>query len=81
MATSLEVLKMLIPEGGYVQVGEEYEGIDFVECSPISKEEFEAGFAAFDKWEKQKNLDLKKTKDEILARLGITDEEAKILLS
>lgn len=81
MATSAEVLRMLIPDGGYSQVGEDYEGITFNECQPITKEQFEAGFAAFDKWEKQKNLDLKKTKDEILARLGITDEEAKLLLS
>jgi hypothetical protein len=81
MATSLEVLKMLIPEGGYSQVGEEFEGITFNECEPITKEQFEAGFAAYDKWEKQRNLQLQKTKDEILSRLGITDEEAKLLLS
>jgi hypothetical protein len=37
MAKCYEVLSMLIPNGGYVQVGEEYEGIQFLECEPITK--------------------------------------------
>ena len=37
MAQSYEVLSMLIPNGGYVQIGDTYEGIEFVECEPITK--------------------------------------------
>jgi len=32
MAKYYEVLNMLIPNGGYVQVGDTYEGISFVDC-------------------------------------------------
>lgn len=48
MAKITEVLSMLIPNGGWVATGEEYEGIQFLECAPITKQEFEAGFAKFD---------------------------------
>ncbi len=48
MATNYDVLQMLIPNGGYVQIGDEYEGIDFVECEPISKAQYQAGFAQYD---------------------------------
>jgi len=37
MATIHEVLGFLIPNGGYVSVGENYEGITFLECEPITK--------------------------------------------
>ena len=40
MAKSHEVLGMLIPNGGYVQVGDDYEGIEFIDCEPITKKQF-----------------------------------------
>ena len=39
MAKPHEVLEYLIPNGGYVQVGDTYEGIDFIECEPITKKQ------------------------------------------
>ena len=48
MAKSYEVLAMLIPNGGYVQRGTDYEGIEFINCEPITKEQYLAGFAQFD---------------------------------
>jgi hypothetical protein len=48
MAKSYEVLGMLIPNGGYVQRGDTYEGIEFLECEPITMALYEAGFAAYD---------------------------------
>lgn len=82
MAKSYQVLAMLIPNGGYVQVGEDYEGIEFLECDPIAKEEFEAGFAKYDAWEKQqkeieaqkKNAALSKLQD-----LGLDVDDLKAL--
>jgi len=47
MATIQNVLSMLIPNGGYVARGDLYEGIEFLECEPITKEQFEAGFAQY----------------------------------
>ena len=80
MATSMEVLGMLIPNGGYVQTGTEYEGIEFLECEPITKEEYEAGFAQFDAWKAEQDAAKAEAKSALLARLGITEEEASLLL-
>ena len=80
MATSVEVLGMLIPNGGYVQTGTEYEGIEFLECEPITKEEYEAGFAQYDAWKAEQDAAKADAKSALLARLGITEEEAALLL-
>ena len=80
MATSIEVLGMLIPNGGYVQTGTEYEGIEFLECEPITKEEYEVGFAQFDAWKAEQDAAKAEAKSALLARLGITEEEASLLL-
>jgi len=55
MATIQNVLSMLIPNGGYVARGDLYEGIEFLECEPITKEQFEAGFAQYDAWKAEQD--------------------------
>jgi hypothetical protein len=81
MATNSEVLRMLIPNGGYVATGDTYEGIEFVECEPITKAQYEAGFAQYDAWQAQQKATKSAEKAALLAKLGITDDEAKLLLS
>ena len=81
MAKSFEVLAMLIPNGGYVQYGTEYEGIQFLECEPITKAQFEAGFAQYDAWKAEQDLAKAAQKAALLDRLGITEQEAKLLLA
>lgn len=81
MAKPFEVLSMLIPNGGYVQYGENYEGIEFLECNPITKAEYEEGFAQYDAWKAQQEAAKATQKAALLNRLGITAEEAKLLLS
>jgi hypothetical protein len=80
MATNTDVLRMLIPNGGYVARGNEYEGIEFLECEPITKEQFEAGFAQYDAWKAEQDAAKAATKQALLDRLGITQEEAQLLL-
>lgn len=80
MATGAEVLCMLQPEGGWVIYGNEYEGIQFIDCEPITKQEFEAGFAQYDAWKAQQDADKTAARTALLARLGITAEEAALLL-
>jgi hypothetical protein len=80
MANSIQVLGMLIPDGGYVQTGTEFEDIEFLECEPITKKQFEDGFAAYDAWKAQQDADKAATKAELLNRLGITADEAALLL-
>ena len=81
MAKSYEVLGMLIPNGGYVQVGETYEGIEFIDCEPITKAEYEAGFAQYDAWKAEQDATQATAKFALLERLGITADEAKLLLA
>jgi hypothetical protein len=82
LAKSSEVLAMLIPNGGYVQRGDDYEGIEFLECNPITKEQFEAGFAQYDAWkvEQDAQAQAKKAAAETkLAALGLTADDLKAL--
>lgn len=81
MATGADVLGMLIPTGGWVISGDEYEGIQFIEAEPITKAEFEAGFAQYDAWKSQQDEAAASAKAALLARLGITADEARLLLS
>ena len=82
MATTRDVLGMLIPNGGYVAVGEDYEGIQFLECEPITKAEFEAGFAQYDAWKAEQNaaaVAAKAAAEAKLAALGLTADDLKAL--
>lgn len=82
MADAIDVLNMLLPNGGWVLVGDQYEGIDFVECEPITKEEFEAGFAEYGVW-KAKQDALAETKklaaQAKLEALGLDIDDLKVL--
>ena len=81
MAQSHEVLSMLIPNGGWYNTGDEYEGITFLECEPITKAQYEAGFTQFDAWKAEQDAQAAANKAALLAKLGITADEAKLLLS
>ena len=81
MATAGEVLTLLIPNGGWATLGNDYENIQFISCEPITKSEFEAGFAQYDAWKAQQDATQAAAKAALLDRLGITSDEAKLLLS
>lgn len=82
MASPQEVLAFLRPDGGYVLVGSEYEGITFLECEPFTKAQFIAAFAQVDKAKEKAEADAK-LKREIaeakLAALGLTPDDLKAL--
>jgi hypothetical protein len=71
---------MLIPNGGYVAYGNDFEGIQFIECEPITKAQFEAGFEQYDAWKADEESVRAADKAALLERLGITAEEANLLL-
>jgi hypothetical protein len=82
MAKSYEVLRMLIPNGGYVQIGETYEGIEFLECEPITKKQYEDGFAQYDAWKAQQDADkatAKAAAESKLSALGLTTQDLRAL--
>jgi hypothetical protein len=82
MAQSFEVLAMLIPNGGYVQRGDDFEGIDFVNCDPITKEQYQAGFAQYDAWKAEQEaakVVAKEAAEAKLAALGLSVDDLKAL--
>jgi len=82
MAKANEVLAMLIPNGGYVAYGDEYEGIQFLECKPITKAQFEAGFSQYDAWKAEQDAQATAKKEAAqakLAALGLTADDLKAL--
>jgi hypothetical protein len=81
MAKSWEVLSMLIPDGGYVQIGDTFEGITFLECEPITKKQYTDGFNVYDTWKAQQDNEKATAKAALLNRLGINADEAALLLS
>jgi len=82
MATGGDVLSMLIPTGGWVIYGDDFDSIIYDEgVTPITKAAFTAGFAQFDAWKSQQDQTKAEAKAALLARLGMTAEEAALLLS
>jgi hypothetical protein len=82
MATISEVLGFLIPNGGYIARGDDYEGIEFLECEPITKAQFEAGFAQFDAWKAEQEAAFAADKANAMSKLealGLTADDLKAL--
>jgi hypothetical protein len=82
MATTSEVLGFLIPNGGYIARGDEFEGIEFIDCEPITKAQFEAGFAQFDAWKAEQDAALAADKVNAMSKLealGLTADDLKAL--
>jgi len=81
MAKSHEVLGMLIPDGGYTQTGDDFEGIQFIDCKAITKKQFLDGFTQFDSWKANQEAEKAAAKQAVLQKLGITAEELAQALS
>ena len=82
MAKGGEVLEMLIPSGGWVISGDDFDSIRYDDgVKSITKKQFQDGFADVDAWKAKEEAARATRKAEILTRLGITDEEAKIVLA
>ena len=82
MATGAEVLTKLIPNGGWVIYGDDYDSIKWLECDPITKSEFEAGFGHYDAWKAEQDaaaLAAKATAQGKLEALGLTTDDLKAL--
>jgi hypothetical protein len=82
MATGADVLTMLIPTGGWSIQGDDFDTVNFIEATPITKKQFEDGFAAFDAWKTQQNSAQAAAKDAAqakLAALGLTTDDLKAL--
>jgi hypothetical protein len=81
MAKNREVLEMLIPNGGYIYSGETYDGIQFIECEPITKKQWQEGFAQYDAFKAEQDAVKAQAKAALLERLGLTQEEFNTLIA
>lgn len=80
MNKTAAVVDMLRPNSVWVVVGDSFEGIEFIDCEPITKAEFEKGCIEYDALLSEKEAKEAAVKSALLNRLGITAEEAALLL-
>ena len=81
MAKGSEVLEMLAPNTEWVIRGDDFDSIQWIKGEPITKAQFEQGFAQYDAWKAEQDTKAESDKATLLAKLGITADEAKLLLS
>jgi hypothetical protein len=81
MTKGAEVLTMLIPTGGWAIQGDNFDSIIYDEgVTPITTEQFETGLTEVDAWKAEQNAVKAAAKQALLDKLGITAEEAQLLL-
>ena len=81
MATGGDVLAFLCPESGWTITGDDFDSIVWESGAPeITESEFLAGFDLVDNYKAEKALENAAAKQAILNRLGLTAEEAALLL-
>lgn len=81
MYKAAEVLNLLRPDGGWVITGDDFDGIEFISCEPITKKQFDDGLKIIDAKIAEQNQAKADAKTALLEKLGITEDEAKLLLS
>jgi hypothetical protein len=82
MAKPTEVLLMLCPGVEWSLDGSNFDDIDWLgKNAPITKAEFEAGFAQYDTWKAEQDSAKAQAKAVLLERLGLTQEEFNTLIA
>jgi len=83
MAIGADVLDMLIPTGGWVIYGDDFDSIIYdSEVKPITKKQYTDGFAQYDAWKAQQDAAKAQAKTAAqakLAALGLTIEDLQAL--
>ena len=81
MHKGAKVLEMLFPQGGWSIQGEDFDSIIYDDgITPLTKKQFDDGLEVVDAWVAQQNADKAAAKQALLDKLGITAEEAQLLL-
>jgi hypothetical protein len=80
MVRGRDVLEMLIPNGGWVIIEDDYDSIQWLDCDPITKDEYESGFAQYETLKAEQEAQKATARQALLTRLGITEDEAQLLL-
>ena len=80
MSKTSDVLEMLIPTGGWVVTGDAWQGVQFIEATPITKAQFDKGVADYDAWKAAQDAQMAADRAALLAKLGLTADEFKTLI-
>lgn len=79
----VDVITYLRPDGGWVMRGNDFSGIDFIECEPFTEKEFENAFATVKQMQDRAEADKAEAKASAqakLAALGLTDDEVRAII-
>jgi len=82
MATNGEVLRFLCPDSEWVIYDNDFDKIEWIKGEPITKAEFEAGFAKVDAWKTKEEIAAIAAKEAAQAKfeaLGLTANDLKAL--
>ena len=81
MITGGQVILMLCPEAEFTIYDDDYDSIVWHNGKAlITKAEYEAGFVQYAEWKAEQDKIKADKKIDLLNRLGITEEEIKILI-
>jgi hypothetical protein len=79
--TGGDVMTYLLPDGGWSIHGEDFDSVVFDKgAKTITQAQFEAGFDSYAAWKIEQDAIKADAKSALLNRLGITEEEARLLL-
>ena len=82
MAKGGEVLSMLCPDKEWAITADDFDSIQWIKGEPITKAEFEAGFAQYDAWKAAQDAQMAADKASATAKLealGLTADDLKAL--
>jgi len=80
--SAADVLEMLLPNGGWIIIGDDFDSIQYDEgVTPITKKQFVDGFDQVVSWRQEQEAQRAQAKADLLTKLGITEDEARLLLS
>lgn len=80
--TGGDVMTYLLPNGGWSIHGEDFNSVIFDDgVETITEAEFKDGFKTYGAWKAKQNATNAAAKAALLERLGITADEAALLLS
>ena len=77
-----DIMDLLRPNGGWIMIGDDWEGIEFIDCEPVTKAEFDKALADYPKLladNKAKAEADKASAQAKLSALGLTADDLKAL--
>jgi hypothetical protein len=77
-----DIVNFLCPNVEFAMNGDDFDSIVWINVkeAPITKKQYEEGFAEYEVWKSEQDAAKVAAKQAILNRIGLTADEAKLLL-